>query len=348
MLISWASTQLKEKRLRYFSRFRNLKYHFRSVNLEKIREYQYQLTGVRHLPWIRLVQASWQYGASFEDYYAFRFFEKQSTERRRYLTTSLCFDLDLQLNHIEKRHILKDKLSCSHHFQDLLGRPVWTFKDLTNQPLSTSAPKLVAKYRWGQLGKGIHFFPAASTWAETLHLLKNTLQNLDDFVFEPYLEQHSDLHRLNPGSVNTLQIITCLQGCDVFILNCILRMGIGEGTDHFSNGGLAIWVDEDGSMPRPAVNKEPFFQGVWLHPLTQESLKDLVIPYFEEAKNLAKAAALRTPDLRTVSWDIAISPEGPCLLEGNHNWSCKTSQMPRGKGLREQAAKVSDMYRIYK
>ena len=40
------------------------------------------------------------------------------------------------------------------------------------------------------------------------------------------------------------------------------------------------------------------------------------------------------PEVRTVGWDLAISNEGPVLVEGNDNWGKTTMQIPFERGIR--------------
>ena len=43
-----------------------------------------------------------------------------------------------------------------------------------------------------------------------------------------------------------------------------------------------------------------------------------MIPYWKEAVALCKEAALVIPQIRYCGWDVAITPEGPVFIEGNH------------------------------
>ena len=54
------------------SRLRNTIHHFRSADWVKIRSYRQQSKQFR-LPILDLLRCSWLYGASFLDYYHFRF-----------------------------------------------------------------------------------------------------------------------------------------------------------------------------------------------------------------------------------------------------------------------------------
>ncbi len=57
------------------------------------------------------------------------------------------------------------------------------------------------------------------------------------------------------------------------------------------------------------------------------------MPYWEEVKSLALRAATAFPWVHGVGWDIAISEQGPVLIEGNRAWSPELMQMPAPYGL---------------
>jgi hypothetical protein len=41
------------------------------------------------------------------------------------------------------------------------------------------------------------------------------------------------------------------------------------------------------------------------------------VPYFQEALDMCNAAALKVPQMRFIAWDVAITQNGPCFIEGN-------------------------------
>jgi glutathione synthase/RimK-type ligase-like ATP-grasp enzyme len=55
-----------------------------------------------------------------------------------------------------------------------------------------------------------------------------------------------------------------------------------------------------------------------------------VVPFWQEMAELAKRAAAISPELKTVGWDIALSRNGPVLMEGNDNWDMVIAQVLAG------------------
>ena len=53
------------------------------------------------------------------------------------------------------------------------------------------------------------------------------------------------------------------------------------------------------------------------HPLTHVKFDGFQIPCFEEAKKMVLEASLRSDKILVVGWDVAISKDGPVIIEGN-------------------------------
>lgn len=50
---------------------------------------------------------------------------------------------------------------------------------------------------------------------------------------------------------------------------------------------------------------------------------------------LSLLGAQRYPQNRSIGWDIVITPEGPGLIEGNHDWCKLVWQLPVGRSLKQ-------------
>ena len=64
------------------------------------------------------------------------------------------------------------------------------------------------------------------------------------------------------------------------------------------------------------------------HPMTGIQLEGFQVPMFFEACELAKKASKVVPQVRYVGWDIAITPDGPALVEGNNYCAHDFWQLP--------------------
>ena len=148
-------------------------------------------------------------------------------------------------------------------------------------------------------------------------LFKFLLDN-ELYLLEQPIVQHEKMNELNPSSVNTCRLVSIMnEKNEVTILASFIRIGNGVNVvDNFNSGGMTAKVDvTTGKIMEDAVNKEgKVFE---MHPLTNTKIKGFEIPFFEEAKNMVIEAAKMSTNVRYVGWDVAITENGPTLVEGN-------------------------------
>jgi hypothetical protein len=56
------------------------------------------------------------------------------------------------------------------------------------------------------------------------------------------------------------------------------------------------------------------------HPITNRAFRQFILPQWNSVSELACKAAIAAFPARTIGWDIAITPTGPCIIEGNIWW----------------------------
>jgi hypothetical protein len=54
-----------------------------------------------------------------------------------------------------------------------------------------------------------------------------------------------------------------------------------------------------------------------MHPTTKWKLKGTKLPFIKESVELVKNMAKVVPELSYIGWDVAITPSGPVIVEGN-------------------------------
>ncbi len=150
---------------------------------------------------------------------------------------------------------------------------------------------------------------------------KCLFKSLLDFkllLLEEPIMQHDSMNKLNPSCVNTIRLVTIMnKKGDVSFLASFIRIGNGVNVvDNFNSGGMTARVSlETGEIIEDAINKEgTMFKN---HPVTKTKIRGFKIPFFEEAKNMVVEAAKLSEHVRYVGWDVAITNNGPTLVEGN-------------------------------
>ncbi|MCI9058726.1 MAG: hypothetical protein HFH52_02915 [Lachnospiraceae bacterium] len=135
------------------------------------------------------------------------------------------------------------------------------------------------------------------------------------------------MQEFNPNVVNTLRIGTfCINGkAEVFAAG--LRMGISEGcVDNLCAGGICANVQIcHGIVNSSGIDGD--FNRFKANPYSGKKLQGFRVPYWNEAKELAVSSAQRLSDRNIVGWDVAITKDGPVLLEGNPDQGTGVIQM---------------------
>ena len=123
----------------------------------------------------------------------------------------------------------------------------------------------------------------------------------------------------NNKSVNTLRMMTIMDTSgEVHLLKTALRCGTGDSlVDNFCAGGVIYPIDlQYGRINGPGVTNS-LGQQVFIHPGSEIYMLGREIPFWQQAVEFVKEAAKRLPQIRFVGWDVAITNDGPILIEGN-------------------------------
>jgi len=155
------------------------------------------------------------------------------------------------------------------------------------------------------------------------------------FLFQETVIQHAALSKLNPFSLNTIRFDTFIdKDGRVDVISGYIRMSINKNyVDNICLGGCQVGIDlRTGRLKKEGYSTLSYY-GVRIlksHPVTETIFEEVVIPYFDEAKELVLEAASLIPGLRIVGWDVAISESGPILIEGNSDYSITGNDLSEG------------------
>lgn len=138
-------------------------------------------------------------------------------------------------------------------------------------------------------------------------------------LLQPLIYNHPDLEDLSRNSLNTARVVSFIfpDGRHEF-LYASLRMGTGndfEDTTH----AIVAEVELPTGVVKMATSRENGKIGETHHPDTGGQIKGKQLPYWSELLDLAKRAHMAFPDLPLIGWDIAITPDGPLIIEANCN-----------------------------
>lgn len=280
-----------------------------------------------------MLWCSVKYDMGFRDYAVWDIRLLNAKERATWMTHPKSFRVTRMYNTPEGRAKLEDKRRFAREYADLLGRESIDLRDVDDNELAAFLarhPKVLAKPNDGHGGGGIDLHetgPDTDAAAFRAEVTAKGQTMIDEFIV-----QHPDMSALYPDSVNTVRLITFLdkEGV-VHLLAAVLRIGNGAVIDNFASGGMFTMLDERGLALYPGVDKNSNVYPE--HPVTHTPIVGFQVPLYAQVVDLAFALARRTPEAPYVGWDLAITPTGPVVIEGNHN-SSVFQPKPSASGVR--------------
>lgn len=145
------------------------------------------------------------------------------------------------------------------------------------------------------------------------------------------INQHPGMVKLYDGAVNTLRIVVAHDPDGPHVIGRMCMMGAhGTSRSNWHFGGVAINLKEDGTLDKYGFCK--IDKKVLSHPDSGTVFEGYKIPYFDEAIELAKNASSLFYGFASMGWDIAITENGPVIIEGNDDWGLVAHQMVEDRG----------------
>lgn len=145
-------------------------------------------------------------------------------------------------------------------------------------------------------------------------------------IVQERMFDHPELASLSgTNALQCLRLVTYLEnnGSVRFLFFIVKLLARGNIVDNFSggtSGNLIAYGDIENGVLQEAVGGtgRPFeLMPVEVHPESGRSIKGFKIPLWNEACSLAENAHKIFDQFRTIGWDIAITTDGPKILEGN-------------------------------
>ena len=257
-----------------------------------------------------------RYGAGINDYFQYNFYKRPTSERKNFIVGRKWIHIIKACNGQIRQELFDDKSRFNEIYFDYLGRD-WIDIERCSYTQFTSFTdrhkKFIYKMKNGSGGNGIGLFEVnpSTNLKESYIFFKNK-----HVILEEILIQHKEIAKFNPSSVNTIRFVTIVRENRVFLMNAVFRMGNGVGcTDNFHHFGLAALIDiKTGTVYTPAVDKNN--RKYKVHPLSGEQITGYVIPFWKEIVKKVQDAALVTPAVSYVGWDVAIKYDGTiCIIE---------------------------------
>jgi hypothetical protein len=150
-------------------------------------------------------------------------------------------------------------------------------------------------------------------------------------IVQPALANHPDLLVQPNGALAAARLVTgCSINGEVTPIFCIIYFGLVDEITSHSNWVAMIDVANGRLIPAPPKDAP----SVSMYKYRQFCGNDAWrLPDWDAALHYVKVAHRACSNFVFVGWDVAFTPHGPMILEGNTNWEAATYQTLRGEPL---------------
>nr|WP_198034471.1 sugar-transfer associated ATP-grasp domain-containing protein [Halomonas sp. 1513] len=319
-----------------------LGYYVRRMNWPLLRRFMHHTHQVEGMGTLRqavlLVGDSLRYNISPLEWYQFGFAGLGGAEKAAWAGTGTMYEFQRRVNPPGARGLLNDKRRFYQAYREFFRHSLWSIEELESSPVLAERilaehERLVFKDATGNCGASVQVHATVELSAS--HLVGWMKQHGFDMV-ESFVEQHAELQALSPSGVNTVRIFTLLDEKGNYrVLGCRLRISVNSHVDNLAAGNLAASIDEaSGRINGPGIYSDTTRPPESVHPVTGTPIEGFALPFWDETLELVRQASLKHPENRSIGWDVVITPEGPGLIEGNHDWCKLVWQLPVRRGLK--------------
>ncbi len=287
-------------------------------------------TGINSIKlFVDIVKCGLRYGAGYRDYELCEWWNLNEEQRATYVTRGINNRIVSLLNDRQYYHILDNKIEFNNTFSEFLGRK-WidmttaTFEDF--EAFLQGLDVIISKPAAEACGRGVEKL-AVADFPSHEALFKH-LGEINSALCEEFVVQHKDVSALYPLAVNTYRIVTVFTEDAPHIVYAFIRIGNGgRFVDNINAGGMAAPVNIDtGIIEHPAFDKDSIYYET--HPYTGCPIKGWQLPFWQESVETVLKAATIIPQVGYVGWDVAVTENGPLLIEGNPFPGHDILQMP--------------------
>lgn len=277
-----------------------------------------------------------RYGASPRNYYWFGFYELDAKHRKTFVTHKLSEKMQRINNDIEYVAEFDNKYNLDMNFSKFMRRKVFLNTECSADNITELGEKFIYKPINGSQAQGIEVFNAKDY---TQQQLLERVRSLPTGVLEEWIVQHEVLNQFNKKAVNIVRVVTARKTEKFAYLAATLAVANEKEYTNASANAMFANIDlNTGIIISDACDYE---ENIYeRHPESGVKFKGFQIPYWDETLEMVKEASKIIPQMGYIGWDIAITPEGPVIVEGNdspgYEWMQVRMINPSGYGKRAQ------------
>jgi len=201
--------------------------------------------------------------------------------------------------------------------------------------------KLIIKPILGHAGRGILL---ATKNQNIIKIISGNSENdladfaIDDvYIIQEVVTQDKRISNISSSSINTIRVVTLYtKSNEVIVISSTMRFGVGKSyVDNWSAGGIAVGVvHETGRLKEVAYDK--YGNQHLEHPVSKVIFENFQIPMWELVVQTAVKVQEACPFYKLLGMDIAVSKDGPVLIEVNANSDIVFQEQTSGPLLKDK------------
>lgn len=296
------------------------------------------------------IKRCYKAGFNWGEYFVFGFHQNTSSEYRKSFVCNLphyreigkYFNTDSKdFTIIEDKGVFNKKFDAFRTVKslDLRSASFDEFSEFVN-----AHEIMWAKNPLGYGGSSVFRLKREELQSKSLKKSYEDLISKELFVLEGNIVQHPEMSKLSLNAVNTIRVMTIRdkQG-NITTPFAASRIATDDcDKDNCSLQGANCILDERGVVNYPYFRIYPDIKEFSENQYTGFKLVGFQVPYFAEALEICKKA-LELTDFNFIGWDVAITENGPCLIEANRAASFDLfqsyTQLKDGQGKKKELEK---------
>lgn len=182
-------------------------------------------------------------------------------------------------------------------------------------------------------------------------LLSNVLDK-EPLIFESTISQTKQLSAFNPSSVNTVRFMTTLfPNGEARVIATFIKIGrSGRCVDNAGEGGnVDACIDVETGMICNTIEFNGFRNVIKIekHPDTGVLIEGTIVENWDNIKKEVIKFQQAFPFVKAAGWDIALTDEGPVIIEVNDMWD-RTGQLFIGRGWKSEIEECYNSWKAFK
>ena len=160
-------------------------------------------------------------------------------------------------------------------------------------------------------------------------------KTLGRFLIQRRLIAHPDFARIVPNVCPTVRLMTLRTETGFHVIGAALRLGSGRTpTDNVAGGGLIGPISlKTGTIEHTLSLESDYPQIVSTHPQTGVSIGTLHVPDWQRVLDLVNDSGEKLNFFPCIGWDVALTENGPLIIEINTRPRCISVQSSKRTGL---------------